>query len=113
QRWYGLEPYSRSARLSASLIRPLGRRMQVQLVGSVGLADYRLNDLQDGKTFLARAKFERALSPTTGIALNLSAFRNSARDPAYSTTEWRTSLLGWRDIGRATFTAEAEYGRLR
>lgn len=113
QRWYGMEPYVRSARLSASLIRPLGRRMQVQLVGSAGVADYKLNDLQDGKNFFGRAKFERALSPTTGIALNLSAFRNSAQDPAYSTTEWRTALLGWRDVGRATFTAEASFGRLR
>lgn len=113
QRWYGLEPYVRAARLSMSLIRPLGRRTQVQLVGSLGLADYKLNDLQDSKTFFGRAKFERALSPTTGIALNLSAFRNSANDPGYSTTEWRSTLLAWRDIGRATFTAEAEYGRLQ
>lgn len=113
QRWYGLDPYMRSARLSMSLIRPLGRRMQVQLVGSLGLADYAMNDLQDGKTFFGRAKLERALSPSTGVALNLSAFRNSANDPGYSTTEWRSALLGWLDIGRATFTAEAEYGRLR
>jgi hypothetical protein len=27
--------------------------------------------------------------------------------------EWRTSLIAWRDIGRSTFTLEAEYGRLR
>ena len=113
QRWFGLDPYMRSARLSASLIRPLGRRMQMQLIGSVGLADYRLNDLQDGKTFFGRAKLERALSPTTGIAMNLTAIRNSAHDPGYSTTEWRTALLAWRDIGRATFTAQAEFGRLQ
>ncbi len=113
QRWYGLDPYMRSARLSMSLIRPLGRRMQVQLVGSLGLADYATNDLQDGKTFFGRAKLERALSPSTGVALNLSAFRNSANDPGYSTTEWRSALLAWLDIGRATFTAEAEFGRLR
>lgn len=113
QRWYGLEPHMRSARLSTSLIRPLGQRMQVQLVASVGIADYKLNDLQDATTFFGRAKFERALSPTTGVAINLSAFRNSAEDPGYSTTEWRSAILGWHDIGRATFTAEAQYGRLQ
>jgi outer membrane protein len=112
-RWYGLEPYMRSVRLSTSLIRPLGRKMQVQLIGSVGISDYKLNDLQDAKTYLGRAKFERALSPNTGVALNLSAFRNSAEDPGYSTTEWRSAVLGWRDVGRATFTAEAQYGRLQ
>ena len=113
QRWFGLEPYLRSARLTTSLIRPLGRRMQVQFVGSIGKSDYKTNDLQDATTFFGRAKFERSLSPTTGVALNLSAFRNSAEDPGYATTEWRTGLIGWREIGRATFTAEAEFGRLR
>lgn len=113
QRWFGLEPYLRSGRLSTSLIRPLGRKMQMQLVGSAGFSDNKLNNLQDSKTFFGRAKFERALSPTTGVALNLSAYRNSADDPGYSTTEWRTGLLAWREMGRATFTAEAEFGRLR
>ncbi|MCL6698005.1 surface lipoprotein assembly modifier [Sphingomonas sp. NSE70-1] len=113
QRWYGLEPYVRAARFSASLIRPLGRRMQMQLAGSAGVSDNQLNNLQDAKTFFGRAKFERALSPTTGVALNLSGFRNSASDAGYSTTEWRTALLAWKEMGRATFTAEAEFGRLQ
>ena len=26
---------------------------------------------------------------------------------------WRIGLIAWRDIGRATLTAEAEYGRLK
>lgn len=113
QRWYGLEPYVRTARLSASLIRPLGRRMQMQLAGSVGVSDNQLNNQQDAKTFFGRAKFERALSPTTGVALNLYGSRTSATDPGYSTTEWRTALLAWKEMGRATFTAEAEFGRLQ
>lgn len=112
QRWYGMKPYMRSGRLTVSLMRPLGRTTQLQLVGSTGLADYRLNDLQDGKTFAARLKLEHALSATTGIGLNLSAGRTGAKAPAYSTTEWRVGLIGWRDVGRATLTAEAEYGRL-
>jgi tetratricopeptide (TPR) repeat protein len=113
QRWYGMTPYVRSARLSASLIRPVGRTTQVQLMGSAGVADYRLNDLQDGKTFYGRIKLEHSLSGTTGIGLNLSAGRTAAKDAAYSTKDWRVGLIAWRDVGRATFTAEAEYGRLR
>ena len=113
QRWYGMKPYMRSARLSVSLIRPIGRTTQLQLVGSAGLSDYRLNDLQDGKTFYGRIKLEHALSATTGIGVNISAGRTVAKDAAYSTRDWRVGLVGWRDIGRATLTAEAEYGRLR
>jgi tetratricopeptide (TPR) repeat protein len=113
QRWYGMDPYMRSVRVSASLIRPLGRMTQVQLAGTAGIANYRTNDLQDAKSFYGRLKLERALSATTGIALNLSAGRIAAEDPAYSSKEWRIGLIGWRDVGRATLTAEAEYGRLR
>ena len=113
QRWYGMEPFVRSARLSASLIRPLGPTTQLQAVGSAGLADYRINDLQDGKTYFGRLKLEHALSSTTGIGVNLSVGRTTAKEAAYSTREWRAGLIGWRDIGRATLTAEAEYGRLR
>jgi hypothetical protein len=113
QRWYGLQPYMRSARLAVSWIRPLGSRTQVQLIGSAGLADYQQNDRQDGLTFFGRGKVERALSPTTGVSLDLSVFRNSAKEPAYATTEWRSALLVWHDVGRATLTAEAAFGRLK
>jgi hypothetical protein len=113
QRLYGMAPFMRAARLSATLTRPIGSRTQLQLTGSAGLADYRLNDLQDGKTYFGRVRLERALSETTGIAATASLFRNSAKDPAYATTEWRGGLLLWRDVGRATLTVEAELGRLR
>ena len=112
ERWYGMDPYLRSGRLSVSLTRPLGSTTQLQLIGSAGIADYRLNDLQDGRTFFGRIKLEHALSATTGIGLNLSAGRTTAMDPAYSTREWRLGFIGWRDVGRATLTLEAEHGRL-
>ena len=74
--------------------------------------DHRVNDLQDGRSVSLQAGLERALSATTGIALNLSGDRFSARDAAYSTTAWRAGLVAWRDVGRATLTAGAEFGRL-
>lgn len=63
---------------------------------------------RDGKSYFLRASIERALSATTGVALNLSTDRLSAKDPAYSTTGWRAGLFAWRDVGRTTLTAGAE-----
>jgi hypothetical protein len=113
QRWYGMKPLVRSARVAASLRKPLGRRTQLSASASIVRLDYKLNDLQDGTSVGARLGIEHALSATTGVGVNLSAGRLSARDPAYSTRDWRIGLVGWRDIGRATLTAEAEYGRLK
>jgi hypothetical protein len=87
--------------------------MQLRLSGSAALIDNQFNNLQDGKGFYGRAEVERALSGTTGIGLNLSRERESLNDPGYSTTGWRAGLIGWRDVGRMTFTAQAEMGRLR
>ena len=74
--------------------------------------DNQLNDLQDGKFYSGEVSVERALSATTGVALTASATRQALRDPGYSTTGWRLGLLGWHDLGRMTFTAGAEFGRL-
>jgi tetratricopeptide (TPR) repeat protein len=113
QRWYGMKPIVRSAGLSATLTRPLGRRTQVQLAGSAELIDYRFNDLQDGKAFGARVRLERALTASSGVAISIGAARTDANERAYATFERHAGLLAWRDIGRATITAEAERGRLR
>ena len=112
QRWFGQKPFMRSARLGATVARPVGRRMQVRLSGSAALIDNQLNDLQDGKFYSGEVSVERALSATTGVAFTASATRQALRDPGYSTTGWRLGLLGWHDLGRMTFTAGAEFGRL-
>jgi len=112
QRWFGQKPFMRSARLGATWVKPIGDVMQLRLSGSAALIDNQLNDLQDGKAFSGKLDVERALSATMGIGLNLSRDRQSLKDPGYSTTGWRAGLLGWRDVGRMTFTAEAEFGRL-
>jgi hypothetical protein len=113
QRWFGQKPFMRSARLGATVVRPIGRLTQVRLSGAAALIDNQLNDLQDGKFYSGEVSVERALSATTGIALSASATRQALRDPGYSTTGWRLGLLGWHDLGRMTFTAGAEFGRLR
>ena len=112
RRWFGGEPFVDSARLAASLTRPIGRRTQLRITGSAALIDNRQNDLQDGKAYGFNFGVERALSSSTGLALSLAGDRLSATDPAYSTRSWRTSVIGWREVGRVTLTAGLDYGRL-
>ena len=113
QRWFGQKPYSRSVRLGALWTRPLGSRMQIRLNGTAGLIDNKMNDLEDGKSYAGRIELERALSPASGIGLNFSLDREALKDPGYANTGWRAGLVGWHDIGRMTFTAEVDYGRLQ
>ena len=49
----------------------------------------------------------------SGLALNVGLDRQSLKDPGYSTTGWRTGIVGWKDIGRSTLTFGAEIVRLR
>jgi outer membrane protein len=111
-RWYGQEPFTRSARVTGSLARPLGQRTQFRTSVAAGLVDNMFNDLQDGRNYGLELSIERALSPTHGIAVSLAADRQSLKDPGYSTAAIKTGLLGWYDIGRMTLTGEFEMGRL-
>jgi tetratricopeptide (TPR) repeat protein len=112
QRWYGQKPFMRSARIAATFSHPLGSTTLVRLSGSAALVDNQLNDLQDGKAYSARMGVEHALSADMGIGGNISLDRQALRDPGYSTSGWRAGLFGWHDVGRMTFTAEAEVGEL-
>jgi hypothetical protein len=85
----------------------------LRINASATLVDNQTNDLQDGKLYSGQLSVERALSPTTGVGLTLGLDRQSLEDPGYSTTGWRAGFLGWREIGRATLYAQAQYGRLR
>jgi hypothetical protein len=112
RRWFGQKPFMRSVRAGATWTRPLGNLMQLRLSGSAALIDNQLNDLQDGKSYAGRVEIERAFSATTGVGLNLSLNRDALKDPGYATTGWRAGLIGWREIGRMTLTAQADVGRL-
>lgn len=112
QRWFGQASYMRSARIGAVGTAPVGRKTQVRVSVSSALVDNQVNKLEDGKDFAGQVSVERALSPTLGLAVTGSAMRESLRDPGYSTTSWRLGLLGWKDFGRMTLTADAEFGRL-
>jgi len=112
QRWFGQQPFMRSARVAGTFSHPLGLRTLLRVAGSAAVVDNQRNDLQDGKSYSAQLQVERALTPTTGVATTLSIDRQALSDPGYSTIGWRAGASGWRDIGRVTLTASAELGRL-
>jgi len=112
QRWYGQKLYQRSARVAGIWSHPIGSRTFLRMTGLAALIDNRLNDLEDGKNYAGSLQLERAFTPTTGIAANLSLNREALRSPGYSTWGWRAGLSGWREMGRMTLTASAEIGRL-
>ena len=113
QRWYGQKPFTRLVRVGALWTRPIGGQMQMRLTGTAALVDNKVNNLEDGKSYGGRVELERALSSTMGIGLNMSLDREALKDPGYSTTGWRAGLIGWRDVGRMTLTAEAQFGKLQ
>lgn len=112
RRWYGMKPYEDSVRIEANGAIPAGRRSIVR--ARVGLAkiDNRLNDLQDGHSWSGEIAVERALGSRSGVGLTLGASRADLTDPGYSTTAWRSTLLGWREFGRITAQVSASHGRL-
>lgn len=113
QRWFGQKLFVRSSRLGVTLTRQLKAQTQLQLNAIASLVDNRFNRLEDGKSYFGRIDVEHALSETTGIGASVSLERRTLKDPGYSTTGWRAGVLGWHDLGRMTFTAGAEIGRLR
>ena len=57
-------------------------------------------------------RYERALSPQLLVAAAIGAERFKARDDAYSTKGWAVQLSAFRDVGRITFSAGVDIGRL-
>lgn len=113
QRWFGQKPFLRSARAAATISHQLGGRTVIRVNGAVSLIDNQRSNLQDGRGFSGQIGVEHALSPTMGFAFSVSGDRQSLKEPAYSTTGWRANAVGWRDLGRMTFTLGAEVGRLK
>lgn len=113
QRWYGMKPYQRHLRLSGSATRSLGATSQLRVDGSLRWVNNAVNDLQDGRGITAGLRFEKALSQSTSITVNLVADRFKAEDDAYSTRSWAAGLTAYRDLGRMTFSLGAEIGRLK
>ncbi|MES2442616.1 MAG: surface lipoprotein assembly modifier [Pseudomonadota bacterium] len=101
-RWYGLEPYARTATASLNWQHPLSRRAQLSAALTAADTDYRLNDLQDGALFNAELGIERAFNARSGGGITLSATRQTARDPGYANVAAGATLVTWRELGHTT-----------
>jgi hypothetical protein len=112
QRWYGMEPYQRGLRAAAYASVPVDSVSRARLDLSGRKVDDRLNNLQDGKGFAFRLRYERALSPQLLVSAGFGVERFKARDDAYSTKGWAAQFSAYRDIGRTTLSAGVDIGRL-
>jgi hypothetical protein len=113
RQWYGMKPFQRSLRLSASASRPMDSVSQLRVDGSVRWIGNQFNQLQDGRGLSVRARYERALSPDLLVAANAGFDRFEATDDAYSTRGWNAGLSAYRNVGRMTLSAGVDVGRLR
>jgi len=112
QQWYGMKPYQRSLRLSASITRPIDGVSQLRVDGGGRWTDNHFNALESGKGLSLRARYERALTPSLLVVAELGVDRFKARDDAYSTRSWNAGLSAFRQAGRMTLSAGIEVGRL-
>ena len=112
QRWYGMEPFLRGLRVAGFASIPVDSVSRARLDVSGRQVNNRRNDLEDGKGFAFRLRYERALSPQLLVAAAVGAERFNARDDAYSTKGWAAQLSAYRDIGRMTVSAGVDVGRL-
>lgn len=112
RQWFGMKPYQRSLRLAASVSRAVGGVGQARIDLAARWTDNRLNNLQDGRGFTARLRYERALSPQLLVSAFAGFDRFKAKDDAYSTRSRSAGLTAYREVGRMTLTAGAEIGRL-
>lgn len=113
QQWFGMKPYQRNLRLAGSVTQPIGAVSQARIDLSARWTDNRFNDLQDGRGVSARLRYERALSPQMLVSAFAGIDRFKARDDAYSTRSWNAGVTFYREVGRMTLTAGAEFGRLQ
>jgi outer membrane protein len=113
QQWHGMKPYQRSLRAAGSATFAVDSVSQARVDGALRWTDNRVNDLQDGRGWSLRGRYERAISPQLSLSASLATDRFDARDDAYSTRSWLAGISAHRDIGRMTVSAGAEVGRLK
>jgi hypothetical protein len=111
-RFYGGDLYARTQSLSVNWAHPFGRVAQFDANLSVNRARYLQNRLQDGEIYDLGLTYQRALDGRSGGSLSLSATRQIARDPGYSTASGGATLLGYREFGRTTAFASLGARRL-
>jgi len=110
--WFGGDPYAITDTGQIEVRRPVGPRAQIELDATAGFSSYKRNALQSGGVFNVGVTYERALTPRSGMSVALTADRQEARDPAYATRSYGTTLTYWHDIDRTTLSLAATGRRL-
>lgn len=113
QHYYAMKPYQRSLRIAGSMSRPIGSVSQARIDVAARWSDNRINDLQDGHGISTRLRLERALSPQMLVSGFVGVDRFIAKDDAYSTQSWSVGVTTFREVGRVTLIAGAEFGGLK
>lgn len=108
-RYYGGDLYARTRSISLNWLHPQGLRSQFLTDLSIAQAIYPINRLQSGRIYDASVALEHGFSATSGGSITLSANRQTARDPGYSTASGGIALLLWQDLGAATIYGTASY----
>jgi tetratricopeptide (TPR) repeat protein len=111
--WYGMEPFSTHARLSASVAQRIGSVTQLRADGALRWSSNELNNLQDGRGSSLRVGIEHALSPRLFLTASVGVDRLKARDGGYSTRTRIVTASVHREIGRMTLSLGAEAARLK
>lgn len=111
-RWYGQDRYSRSWGMTGDWTHPTGKRGQLRMGVRYSREDNLRNDLQDSSNYSLITGIDRAFTARTGGGLQLSALREVAGDPGYST--WRGGVDGYlfREFGNTTAVVNFGYNRL-
>jgi hypothetical protein len=111
-RWYGIEPYSLTIGGAANWQHPLGKRTLLRLDGGAGRITNRRNALQDGASYSLAGGVDRALTARSGGGLQISASRQTARNPGYGDVTAGISGYAFRELGRTTAVLGFGYRRL-
>ncbi len=111
RRWFGGRGYSRTLGAGATLLRPIGRRAQLQVDLSALDVDYAVNDAQDGRLFSAQLRYDRALTSRLSMRISLLGQRQDAAAPAFATWTGGGQVLLSRDLGPLALYASAGWYR--
>ena len=111
-RWYGMTPYSITIGGTADWQHPLGKRTSLRVDGAAGRVTNRRNAQEDGDNYALSAAIDRAFTPRAGGGLQISASRQTARDPGYAYAVFGISGYAFRELGRTTAVLGLDYRRL-
>jgi tetratricopeptide (TPR) repeat protein len=111
-RWYGAVPYSFSVAANTAWLHAVGKRGQLRMNASFASVTNRRDPLESGDVYSLSAGVDRAFSARFGGGVQLSAVRQTARDPGYATANGSVSVYLFREAGKTTIALNLSYSHL-